>query len=132
MNNKLRTMVSTPRSFHDAALAIASSRAGAIGVLDLGSDIASAHARNAIADLVRLGGSEIGLRLEIGADAGVVADLISLLPAGSYVVLAPPVDAALGDPTSLLVAFARERNLRVFAEVTTSDEAAAAAASDVD
>jgi acyl transferase domain-containing protein/NAD(P)H-dependent flavin oxidoreductase YrpB (nitropropane dioxygenase family)/short-subunit dehydrogenase len=132
MSQELRTMVITPRCVHDAALAIAGSRAGAIGVLDVGSDITTARAHHALADLVRLGGAQIGLRLEIGAEDDRAGSLLSQLPAGSVVVLAPPAGGAAGEWLSPAHALARAQDLRVLAEVAGAAEAAAAVAADVD
>jgi acyl transferase domain-containing protein/NAD(P)H-dependent flavin oxidoreductase YrpB (nitropropane dioxygenase family)/NAD(P)-dependent dehydrogenase (short-subunit alcohol dehydrogenase family) len=131
MGHELRTMVITLRCLHDAALAIAGSRAGAIGVLDVGCDMTAERARRALVDLVRLGGPEIGVRLEPGANDDAAGELISLMPNGS-VILAPSTGSALGAWPSRIQSAARERGLRVFAEVSTGDEAAAAASADVD
>ena len=122
----------TPRGLHDAALAIAGSRAGAIGILDLGSDTTAERARHAFADLLRLGRGELGLRLEFGVDELSACDLLAQLPEGSSVVLAAPAGVSQGAWGSSIHAFARSRGLRIFAEVCSALEAQAAAASDVD
>ncbi len=132
MDHDLRTIVMTPRCLHDAALAIAGSRAGAIGVLDVGGDASAQRARGALSDLLTLGGASVGLRLEAGVDERAAGDLISQLSTGSYVVIAPVAGSSSREWPVGLEALARTRGLRVLAEVSTAEEAATAVRADVD
>jgi len=100
--------------------------------LDIGSDPSSDSARRAVADLVRLGSAEVGLRLELGGDETAATALLAQFAAGSFLVLAPGAGASAGEWPSFIQRFARQRGLRILAEVGSADEAAAAQASHVD
>jgi hypothetical protein len=73
MKSDFQVMVVTPRCLDDAALAIAGSRSGAVGILDLGPLADLRAARKAVTDLVRLGGARIGVRFEANSDLEAVS-----------------------------------------------------------
>ena len=124
MKPEFRIMVLTPRGLDDAAIAVAGSRAGAVGILDLGCLVDVETARAAVNQLVRLGSGEIGLRIESTCDQAVAAELISLLPATSgWLVIAPgPGDAPVTVPRDVVSA-ARERGLVLCIEVSSVEDA---------
>ncbi len=133
MNTEFRLMVMTPRCFGDPALAIAGSRAGALGILDLGALGDPETATKALADLVRLGGPDIGVRIEVNGDTDALVELVSGLPAGSgVVVVAPALGGEFGDALQGVVSSLRKEGHVVLAEVSSLEEASRAVASEVD
>jgi acyl transferase domain-containing protein/NAD(P)H-dependent flavin oxidoreductase YrpB (nitropropane dioxygenase family)/NADP-dependent 3-hydroxy acid dehydrogenase YdfG len=103
----------TPPDLADSAIAIAASRAGAIGLLDL-TGAAAADRRRALADLVRYGRAR---RLGVRADPD--ADLDGLPDAIGWAILA---DVELGDLEAALAAL-HARGLQVYVEVVDTGEA---------
>ncbi|MEO8508451.1 MAG: beta-ketoacyl synthase N-terminal-like domain-containing protein, partial [Betaproteobacteria bacterium] len=103
-----RIIVVSPFEHPDAALVVAASRAGALGVLDLGRDPGAA--RSALARLAGEPEATLGVRVP----SGVTCEAASLPPSVGTVV----VDAG--------VALAPWRGLRVLVQVTSLAEAQAA------
>ncbi|MCU0233239.1 MAG: nitronate monooxygenase, partial [Thermoanaerobaculales bacterium] len=127
MAGRLRVMVSTPRGQNDPALAIAGSRAGAVGILDLGALADLDGARHALTELLRLGRTAVGLRVEANGDASAIAELVAALPPGAgWLVLAPGIGGAFAAAPQAAIASARERGLNVLAEVSSRQDAEAA------
>ncbi len=124
MRSDFQVMVLTPRCLDDAALAIAGSRSGAVGVLDLGPLSDPVAGRRAITDLLRLGGAEIGVRFEADADLEAVSELIPLLvDRSARIVIAPALGGGFLESLAPMVAAARAHGLTVLAEVCSLDEA---------
>ena len=109
----------TPSSRPDAHLAVALSRAGAVGVVDLGLDCE--RGLSALSEALQHGGSGLGalIRSELRLDPALIPAEVSL------VVLAPGVDPL---PWSTR----EERTWQVFAQVTSLEEAERAERAKVD
>ena len=133
MNDVLQAMVLTPRGLDDPALAIAGSRAGAVGVLDVGPLLDLRKSSEALNQLIRLGGDRVGVRVEDSAQPSSVIELMSVLPPNRGVVLfAPGLTSMPAAPSEGLVADARKRGLETLFEVSSIDEAEMGISVDVD
>ncbi|HUD73330.1 MAG TPA: hypothetical protein VMQ62_15340, partial [Dongiaceae bacterium] len=118
----------TPGGLPDPAIAIAASRAGACGVLDLELVASLDEARAALATLARLARRPCGVKLD-GRRPEFAHTLLATLPAEVRTVLITPG----GDEANAgLVAAARARGARVLGEATSAEEATRMVAAGVD
>ena len=125
----LEVIALTPEKLINPAIAIAASRAGAIGVLNLSSSPDLHASRQAIEALVRDGRGRWGVRLDSSL-ATLNPDLIDAVPASCFlVILAAP--AVASDLPPLLAAF-RPRCRTIMLEVTSLAAARAGEAAGVD
>ncbi len=112
----------------DPSIAIAGSRAGALGILDLSSCRQEAKARSLLERLARHGGKLLGFRVTCAAFHA-LAPLWPTLPARfSHVLVVPDAPAGLADVVSSL----RENGLTVLLECTSAIEAEAGERSGAD
>ena len=89
MGRDFQLMAVTPPGWFDPAIAIAASRAGAIGVLDLQYASDERRALDAMARLAKFGRGACGVKLD-GSDEAVTTFFISSLPEEiSFVILTP-------------------------------------------
>ncbi len=109
----------TPPGLGDPAIAIAASRAGALGVLDLEFTRDAAHARRAIERLAHFARGEVGVRLD-SADAPLAQRVLAELPAAVGTVI---LTAAGADALPEQIAAARTPGRRVWLEVTSLEQA---------
>jgi acyl transferase domain-containing protein/NAD(P)H-dependent flavin oxidoreductase YrpB (nitropropane dioxygenase family)/NADP-dependent 3-hydroxy acid dehydrogenase YdfG len=118
---------STLAGWLDPAVAIAASRAGATGLLNLEHTTDLDAARSALTRLATFGRGSLGVKVRAGSAAA--AELVPALPpAITLVVVAGPDAAGLGPA----IALARAGGRRVLAECTSVDEARAAVAGGAD
>ncbi len=112
----------TPAGLLDPSIAIAASRAGGVGVLDLEHAMGGESAAGALATLARLGRGHLGIRL--GGDAPAIARAaIERLPREvGTVILTFGALVTLGDELAALGA----RGARILVEVHDGDQAEAA------
>jgi acyl transferase domain-containing protein/NAD(P)H-dependent flavin oxidoreductase YrpB (nitropropane dioxygenase family) len=128
MSRAFEFAVVAPPLWPDPALAIAGSRAGALGIVDLELSTEPRRAAGLVRRLASLPRLTFGLRLD-GARPELAAHLLAGAPPNvSTVILTATAETAL---THLVDAVRRERR-RVFLSVTSPDEAALADALDVD
>lgn len=111
------TFVFTPAGLNDAALAIAASRAGAVGVYNAEFDADGASALQALEQLERLGRGDIGLRLD-AIDQPLAAAITAT--AGRRQGLWLIVDASLLATQSDLFTALRQAGVRLLAEVRSA------------
>nr|WP_145952235.1 type I polyketide synthase [Paludisphaera borealis] len=121
-------MVLTPGGFPDPSLAIAGSRAGAVGVLNLEFVEASEPALAALARLATLGKGRLGVLLDGGAD-GLLRAILTQLPAGLDTIL---LTASAIDRLKHLVGLIHEAGLKAFLVATGLEEAVAGQDAKVD
>lgn len=114
----LRLVTLTPPGLPDPSLAIAGSRAGGVGVLDLEYGVHTPAARQAWKDLCRYAGNDIGLKLH-SQDQEFLQE-ISPVPGNlKVVILTHPRAALLKQAVDRL----HSHNLQIFAECTSIEEA---------
>jgi malonyl CoA-acyl carrier protein transacylase len=117
----------TPAGFPDPSLAIAGSRAGGIGLLDLEYGVHTPAARQALKNLCRYAGNDIGLKLH-SQDLKFLQE-ISPVPDNLKVVI-------LTHPSATLLKKAVDRlhsqNIQIFPECTSIEEAQLAERAGVD
>lgn len=133
MGDVQKAMILTPRCLNDPSLAIAGSRAGAMGVLDVGPLYDPDNSREALRQLIHLGGTRVGLRIEVSAHPVTAIELMSDLPPDrGFVLIAPRLTSIPEVPPEELIAGARERGLEVLFEVSSLVEAEVALSGKVD
>ncbi|MGH8905929.1 MAG: SDR family oxidoreductase [Egibacteraceae bacterium] len=103
----------------DPAIAIAASRAGAVGVVDVSFVADAEMAVRAVARLARFGRGRCGVRLD-PADEGVADAVISTLPPAVNVAILAPAGRELVRRQAELL---RARDVEVLLEATSLDEA---------
>ncbi|RVT54369.1 type I polyketide synthase [Rubrivivax albus] len=127
--NAFTTFVFTPAGLGHADLAIAASRAGAVGIYNAEFDDGTAAARQALARLAQLGRGDIGLKLDAIDDA--LASDVAVLAArrgGLWMV----VDLPLLATHAGVVAGWRQAGVRVLAEVRHATALPAGAEAQID
>ncbi|MCB1998587.1 MAG: hypothetical protein KDG57_22385, partial [Rhodoferax sp.] len=127
--NAFTTFVFTPAGLGHADLAIAASRAGAVGIYNAEFDDGTAAARQALARLAQLGRGDIGLKLDAIDDA--LDSDVALLAArrgGLWMV----VDLPLLATHAGVVAGWRQAGVRVLAEVRHATALPAGAEAQID
>ena len=117
--DSFKFIVSTPLSWPDPGIAIAASRWGATGLLNLENIDDSELARSAVAKLVKYGKGSFGIK--VSTDSGDVAkQLLAELPEKLELVVLTGVD---GDGISNLLELARSRSKEVLLETTRLEDA---------
>src|SRR5579859_3286901 len=128
MGSTSRMIVLTLPGSADPALAIAASRAGAIGVLDLEYVTDPVTIEHSMAELAQLGNGDRGVKLD-HSDGKRIQEILARLPEGiALVVLARPQLTRLADDVQTL----HGRGKRVLVEAIDPATAAVAAAAQVD
>ncbi len=121
MPSAFRLVAITPSGLPDASLAIAASRAGELGVLDLEYTDDARAALDAVAKLAQHARNEFGIKVA-GDERGMLAEVVSSLPEGLRVVILTP-----SDPNRLQaqVEMLRHLGVRAILEATCLEEALA-------
>ncbi|HKP11359.1 MAG TPA: nitronate monooxygenase, partial [Blastocatellia bacterium] len=123
-----RLLGCTPPGLLDPAIAIATSRAGGVGILNLECARDEHAARAAVAKLARYGGSDCGIKLDANAEA-MWDGLIRQLPEPIKVVILTATDV---DRLPAQVHALHQHGLQVLLEVNDLEQADAGAAAGVD
>jgi 3-oxoacyl-(acyl-carrier-protein) synthase/NAD(P)H-dependent flavin oxidoreductase YrpB (nitropropane dioxygenase family) len=126
-SHSFQVVVATLPGWPDPAVAIAGSRAGATGLLNLEDTRDAAEAVQAIEKLVRFGRGALGVKLRIGAP--LVSEIGPALPSAVNLVVLAGGGSPLLDRTVEIV---RAPGRRVFVECTSTADARRALASSAD
>lgn len=118
MAHPFKLIVSTPSAQLDPALAIAASRTGALGLLDLTFALDTSSALQAVATLNRFAGGPYGVRLSLHQGDLLEALLVAPTAHFQFVVLSGR------DPQALvaLALLARRQQRHILLEVTSADQ----------
>ncbi len=111
-------IAATPSSLSDPSVAIAASRAGAIGVVDLQYCRDESIAISSLDRLARFGKDKMGVKLDSG-DGGFASRLIEALPKEISLAILTPSGKDLHDIVRLL----QRRSIKVLLEAVCLDEA---------
>jgi NAD(P)H-dependent flavin oxidoreductase YrpB (nitropropane dioxygenase family) len=116
---RLERIAFTPAATFDPAIAIAASRAGAVGMLDLEHARSERDALAAVRRLARYGGRECGVKLDGGSQ--LAAAITAALPESVRWILLTATDS---DELRAHVARVRRRGAVLLLEATTAEAAA--------
>jgi len=123
----LRLVTLTPPGLPAPSLAIAGSRAGGVGVLDLEYGVHTPAARQALKNLCRYAGNDIGLKLH-SQDLEFLQEISPVPDNLKVVILTHPSAALLKKAVDRL----HPQNIRIFPECTSIEEAQLAERAGVD